>query len=691
MKKIILERLTLRNFKGFGEFTFDTRGVNTDAYGDNGTGKTTIFDAFIWLLFGKDSSNKADFEIKGLDAEGKVEQQGLEHGVEGFFIIDGQRRDLRRVFSEKWTKKRGSALSVFSGNTTDYYIDGVPVKAGEYKAEVDSVIKEDLFKLLTSPSFFNEQLKMEQRRKLLLEVCGEITDAEVIHGNKALVKLADILGDRSIENHKKVIAARRSEINKELVKIPVRIDEARRSVPDVSELDEELLEEDIQTIRAQIRNKEDEISRIQNGAEISVKEKGLREIETKQIEIKNKLQTVTLEKVSAKRAAVDQLHREIDQLRRSIEDKQHRVQQNERTIKARKQEADRYKADWTSVNSIEFEDHHDSNCPTCGQSLPAEQIKAAHDKAVADFNLRKSERLTEISAKGKAASEDIRQLEQANAQISVELEQQNETHEGLQQSVSSSESELNELRSGIQDPSANPEYKSLQQKAVGIQQEIGQLQSSSQTTVLAIRESISKLRIDCADLEASKARFDTSKAADKRISELEQQERELAAEFERLEQEQYLMEEFTRTKVAMLETKINSKFRFVRFRLFKEQINGGLEECCDTLSNGVPYGSGLNRAAEMNAGIDIINTLSKHYGFSAPIFIDNAEAVTKLIDTDAQVIRLIVPPTFDSLPAETKEELIKLHGSYEKASDVWKDKNKQLRVETKGKQHEEAI
>lgn len=119
-----------------------------------------------------------------------------------------------------------------------------------------------------------------------------------------------------------------------------------------------------------------------------------------------------------------------------------------------------------------------------------------------------------------------------------------------------------------------------------------------------------------------------------------------------------MTEEFVRTKVHLLEEKINSKFKYARFKLFKDQINGGLEETCETLYEGVPYSSGLNNAARINVGLDIINTLNDYYGITAPIFVDNSEAVTKLINTNSQILSLIVSEKDKQLRVEFQDELV---------------------------------
>lgn len=103
-----------------------------------------------------------------------------------------------------------------------------------------------------------------------------------------------------------------------------------------------------------------------------------------------------------------------------------------------------------------------------------------------------------------------------------------------------------------------------------------------------------------------------------------------------------MCEEFIRTKVELLEGSINNKFAgSISFKLFNKQINGGLNECCEATVNGVPF-SNANTASQINAGLSIVNTLCNHFDVQAPIFIDNAESVNKIGETDSQLIKLIV-------------------------------------------------
>jgi DNA repair exonuclease SbcCD ATPase subunit len=655
MKQIVLERLTLRNFKGIRDFTLDARGVDVNVYGDNAVGKTTLFDAWTWLLFGKDSANQANFEIKTLLSDG-TPIHNLEHEVEAVLSIDGRRTTLRRVYKEVWTKKRGSATAEFSGHTTDYFVDGVPVKKGEYEAAVAAIVDEQLFRLLTDPRYFNEVLKWQDRRKILLEICGDLTDDEVIASDRALADLPAILDGRTIEQHRKMVAAKRKEINEQLERIPVRIDEATRSIPELPEESEQFYESHIDELRDIIRMKQEEIVRIQSGGEVTAKQNRIREIEGEMLELKNRLQGDTLEKIAAARREETHLRMEIEDLQRQIDALERRINQNEMAIQLKGGERERLRQKWYEVDGRKFEGHqHDETCAACGQPLPAEKIAEARRKAEEQFNLEKARELESITRAGKALATEIEALQAENESAREKIETLRADLQVKKEAHAAAVAALSELEASRVDVTADPSYQAKLAEIDALRAEIASLQRSTTQAVAAIRAEIAGYEAHIAELEREKAKFELAEAARRRITELEQREKELSAEFERLERELHLLDEFTRTKVDLLESRINSKFRLARFKLFREQINGGLEETCEVMVDGVPYSS-LNNAARHNVGLDIISTLSEHFGICAPIFIDNAESITRPLDTPGQQIRLIVSAADKQLRVEVETE-----------------------------------
>ncbi len=637
-----LIRLTLRNFKGIREFTLEARGEDTNIYGNNATGKTTLADAFMWLLFDKDSQNRKDFEIKTLGPDGEPEH-GLEHTVEAKLQLpSGKLLTLKKVFAEKWTKKRGSATAEFTGHTTDHYLDGVPVKKKEYDEQIVEIAGEQIFRLLTDPRYFNEVLHWQKRRELLLQVCGDVSDAEVIASKKELSKLADILGNRTIEQHRKVIQARRSEINKELERIPVRIDEVKLGLPKIDDItNPDELPNDIAKLREQLRAKQEELAQAKAGGQVAEKTKELRMIEAQIMDLRNRHRQALDEKVGEKRRELASVQSEIYKTKSEITTKNNLIGSYEYEINALEEKMQKLREKWYEENARTFEFNQSETCPTCGQPLPAEQIEAAREKALADFNKAKAEKLEEINAEGKR-TKLLKDDKAGNlSAIKYELEIAEKKLADLEQKEAALKAEIKAIMQGEQPVESTPEYVRLQKQHEELQEQIRQAQADVSTTVAAIQKEADEISGAIQALEQAKARFEARESGLKRIEELKAEERKLAAEYEDLERQLYLTEEFIRTKVRLLEDRINSKFQMARFKLFDVLVNGGIEECCETTYNGVPY-SNLNSGARLNVGLDIINVLADHFGFAPPVWVDNAESVTNILPTKGQQIRLVV-------------------------------------------------
>ena len=647
--------LKLNNFKGIRNFTLDAQGCDISVFGDNATGKTTLADAFTWLLFGKDSQNRADFEVKTLGPDGEPEH-GLEHTVEARLQLpNGKQLTLKKVYAEKWTKKRGSATAEFTGHTTDHYLDGVPVKKSEYDAQIAEIADEQIFRLLTDPRYFNEVLHWKDRRELLLEVCGDVSDSEVISSKKELSKLADILGSRTIEQHRKVIQVRMKEINKELERIPVRIDEVQRGLPNIDDISNPAeLPNDIARLREKLRMKQEELAQAKAGGQVAEKTKELRMIEAQIMDLKNKHRQALDEKVGEKRRELASVQSEIYKTKSEITTKNNLIGSYEYEIDALEEKMQKLREKWYEENARTFEFNQSETCPTCGQPLPAEQIEIAREKALADFNRTKAEKLESINAEGKRLAGVKQTMEQNLAAASEALEKAKVNLAELEQNEAALKAEIDYIMQGAQPVESTPEYAQMQERIMKIREDIANMQADSNTAIMAIQKEIDTLTDAITALEQAAARLEARKNGEKRIEDLKAEERRLAAEFEELERQIYLTEEFIRAKVQMVEEKINSKFKMARFKLFEVQVNGALTECCETTFNGVPYGN-LNNGARLNIGLDIINTLAEHFGFAPPVWLDNAESVVNILPTKGQQIRLVVSEKDKKLRVELEE------------------------------------
>jgi len=653
-----LLNLVLRNFKGIKEFTLDTQGDNVSIFGDNATGKTSLADAVTWLLFDKDSLNRKDFGIKTLDAEGN-EVHNLEHEVTGTFEIQGRVTTLRKVYAEKWTKQRSSAVKGFTGHTTDYYIDSVPKPKKEYDAFIAGIVDEGIFKLLTNPAFFNEQLHWQKRRETLLQICGDISDDDVIAADKTLAGLMEILNGRSLEDHRKVIAARRSEINKELERIPVRIDEALRGLPDITGIPHsDVLKVEISSLKAQMQAKQQEIVRIENGSEVAEKQRQLREIEGQLIDIQNKHRAATSDKSFAKKTELQNLQYKASDINSAITSAESAITTNQTEIKRCEVSVQVMRDKWHEVHDQKLIFEQNSICPACKQELPKEQLQEAKEKALEQFNLEKSSRLEAINSDGRGYRDKIARLQSENESSQNKINKLTVEKAGIAQSITALQAEI-ESMGEAPDIASNPDYIKAQQDKATIQAQIEELSTQRQSVIRQLQSEVNVFAQEISARGSKLVLIDQHGKGQKRITELEVEQKTLAAEFEKLESELYLTEQFIRTKVSLLESRINSKFKYARFKLFDVQVNGALSECCETTYSGVPYSGGLNNAARINVGLDIINTLSEHYNFVAPIFVDNREAVTKLVETKAQVISLVVSEPDKALRVEYEGNVLK--------------------------------
>lgn len=629
-----LSEIMLNNFKGIKFINFEFDGNDASIYGDNATGKTTIFDSLCWLLFGKDSLDRADFEIKTL-VNGEP-LHNVNHEVEATFSNDdGTGFTLKRIYREKYSNPRGGETKL-TGHTTDYFINEVPVKEKEYKAFINNIINEDVFKLITNPLYFNEQYSWQNRRKLLLEMCGDVDDESVINSRDDLKRLAQLLNGHTVEEQKKIVAAKKTAINKELDMIPIRIDEAVRNKPEIVS-DKTKLTQDIQVILNGIDELEKEKAIINNGFEATEKQSKMREI-NRQLEARRS--EVLSDYKKDKRALRSNYELSLMQLK-SLEAERDRYYDRHndlnRDIDLENKRIEKLQDEFNSFNNQKFDT---VNCPTCGQPYPDE--KRAELETI--FNTQKSTNLEEwqkLIDSAKAMKQSY--MEQQDI-MAVNVDGLTNQIIDKQKEYDSQFKEYEELQEpNIEDDSV---YKDLKAELFILELDDGN--EADDNKLLKIDTDLKELKSKKLALETELNKFKMAADIDIRIAELETQQQKLAEEKNLLDETSFLIDEFVKTKVDLLEQSINSHFEYARFKMFNGLVNGSIEECCETTYKGVPYRS-MNNAARMNVGLDIINALTKFYNVTAPVFIDNAEAVTDFIKCNSQTIKLVVDADFKTL------------------------------------------
>lgn len=641
-----LTKLELLNFKGLKSFTINLNG-DVVIRGDNATGKTTVFDSVCWLLFGKDSLDRADFEIKTLDGGEPIHK--VNHEVTGTFTLDeGGTVELKRVYREKYSSPRGGEVTM-TGHTTDYFVDGVPKKEKEYKEIVNSLVDENIFKLITNPLYFNETYSWQNRRKLLLEMCGDISDEDVIAEYSELKALTDILSGHSVDDHRKVVAAKKTAINKELDMIPVRIDEALRGKPTIDTPRDVLIQE-ISLATTTLETLEADKALLVNGHAVVDTRAELRDVQRRLLARESELQMEYKKQSALKSNEYDMVVSELNNLSSKVESTKHRLDTSNRDIQRIESVINELMHQRQQVNADAFVIDIDEACPTCGQKLPAEQIQAAREKAETKFNLRKSKQLEELNQSIELKQQDIENIKKRDAGLEpVEtLEALIKAKELVKQTITD---EIGQLTAPVLDDDSI--YADLKAEEFMLQMKLDESNTDHSEEIADIDKRIATTKEHRFNLETELNKYEEAKRIDTRVAELESQQAELAAEKSKLDEASYLIDEFVKAKVNMLEDVINSRFKLARFKMFNVMINGNIEECCETTYKGVPYRS-MNNAARINVGLDIINALTSYYKVNAPVFIDNAEAVTEFVPVNSQTIKLIVD---ESKPQLTVEEV----------------------------------
>lgn len=630
MKDIKIVRLRLENFKAHGLLELDFGGEDRSIYGDNATGKTSIYDGLTWLLFGKDSlgNGEKSIDIKPLGADGQVKDHEAITAVEAVLSCDGEETALKRTLREVWTTRRGSTEMVYDGNVSDYFVDGVPCKKNAFDAKVKELCPEELFRMLTSVSWFAAGMKWQERRGVLFDMAGMLTDREVMAKEDRFGELADSLGKLTVAEYKAKLLHQKKGLSVSYTDAPARISECQRQLDGMKAQDEEALREQEKLLIAKRDAISSEIIAIEQDAAVQGKSIDLRCARADQEEIVRQNQRFRDAQKAGMpdRGQVDQAIRR-EQVRMEVLEGQ--LERAEKSIPRLEQQLDETRKKWVQVNGEAFAG---GICPSCGQTLPFEKLRAATES----FEAKKKARLLEIEQEAERLKERIREAQN-------EVLARKEELDGKKAEIAELEKKLAEAgKVQISDmPDFREKMAEAGEKIAQIQQDIDRLRERSGEARAEKRKLLEAVTAELNGVWEALSQGKYREVLTQRIAELKSDMKSTTEALEAIDRMLFLIEDFTRFKCKTVEESVNDHFRIASFRLFREQANGGIEERCDAQQGGVPY-MGLNNGMKINVGIDIINALSRHYGVRVPLFIDNAEAVTKLEDCKSQVIRLVV-------------------------------------------------
>ena len=646
MKKIILKSLALVNFKGVRDFSIAFNDGITTVCGDNGTGKTTLYDAYLWLLFGKDSTGRSDgangFNVKTTGEDGKPIYR-LEHSVTAVLEVDGKEIKLQRSLVEKWQKVNGTTDEVMK-DETQYFINDVRTGTKkEYQAEISEIIPEDVFRMITNPYYFTS-LSAETQKDMLLEMVGNIDDEEVAATDPDFLALLDQINGTSLAKWAREIAAKKKACNDALATIPASIETAQKLMPESEEwavLEKQLKEvqDRVKEIDAQIADKS-----ALNDEAYKRKMALMKQQADKRIKLQDRENTIRMETNAAHNKALSDIQHMENEL--SINQKNLDSYRNDKmNVDGKIDELNgklvEMREQFKAVAKEQFPEPSGDVlvCPTCGEPYKGENLENAIAKLRGNFEQSKSKRQKDIQTKGK----------QYKAEYDKAVEQQTKLT-GL---IAKLEDDALEIKGNITIKKNNipvagnaDEAIANDKECIGLRNDMAEI--ANQLQVEVPQADVSELQSEKADRNAAIAEINKRlgkramiERVNKEIADLEEKRianNQAKADLEKWE-DVYLR--FQKAKDEVLMQRINGLFNVVSFSFVKEQKNGGEKVTCYCMVNGVPYAD-VNACGKVNAGLDIINAICATKGISAPIFIDNRESFNQIIPTISQIVNLKV-------------------------------------------------
>ena len=639
--QIKIVSLEIRAFKGIRDLRLDFDGHSADLYGMNGTGKTSVYDAYLWVLFGKDSAGATKFDVKPLNEDGSP-RTGTDTEVEVLLLVDGKETLLRRVLHEKWKAAPGQAEPVYMGDETLCYIDDVPAALEkEYKPFIASLIgDEEQFKLLSIHGYFMG-IPWEQRRRFLVDAAGGNAEAELL-SRPEFAALPDILQGKSPEDAKKRLADQLKRVQDELNAIPGRLDELQRMYdpPTTAELQE--ADTQIAAYRAEMEDVNKQLDGTADvfaqAAELGRKVKALNgKIELRKAELDRPIR----EKEKAFRERLDNARARRESLGREAARLEQEIASLDAGISQHQQRRESLLARWHEIDGETYVPKQvETVCALCGQPLPADKIAEAAQKEEQAYFQKKQWKLDDIAAQGKTTADRIGQLQSER--------------KGVQDSLDAKRVFLLEVEDDIkaleaEDALPKPQhfcyeqdetYMQLMDELAKLKDEMEQPRDTSLRDQLLTRRD--QIIDNIADRQKIYVRRDNAEGVKGRIDTLEKRREELGQDVIRITGQLSELQEYTAACCSAMEERINAMFHSIQWQLFEPLKNGGYRACCNATLYGVNYATNLNNGARINAGIEAIRVLSRSLGVTVPLFVDNAEAVNNLTYAPGQMIRLHV-------------------------------------------------
>lgn len=628
MKEIKLRNLTIENFKGISHTSISFNDSITNICGANGTGKTTVNDAWSWLLYDRNSTGDSKFAIRKLDADGSPVHH-TDISVTGTISVDGTEFTLQKVQRERWVKKRGQSEQEYSGNTNEFSINGYPKSSAEFTKFVADIVDENIFKILTSPYTF-PQMDWKDQRKLLFSLIGDLDTSDLESEVEYFDLIKDELAIASIDDIRKKWVKSKNTLSKLPDEIQTRIDEVSKQIKEVDvptlEKEKAEVENTIQMLEAKVA----ELSQ-KNNSDI---ENSILQLKSQQIAIADRVRNAMCSDLTKRKSVSDKLEVEYQNENKKYIRLSNEVELYESEIDKLKKLLTEQLESYNKLKDQQFPDGK-TKCPTCGQLLPENEIKSLKEKWQSEQNTL----INNLRITGNKLAVDIKNKEIKLRDKTELLEKQKDKADKakIKYEVAANDLEY-QGETIIPKMSDIPECQEIDKQIAELEsQKIDLAKIRIEIDRLKQQVSEEKYKLSAINNELYASKQNTE--CEKRIQELQEELRGVSQKIADCEKVLYAVENY----VKAISKRINDRFDGLNFLLFKNQVNGGVAECCEITYRGVPYSS-LNSGHRITVGLNIIKTLHEYYQTTVPVWIDNAECLSgdNQPNIDSQLILLKV-------------------------------------------------
>jgi DNA repair exonuclease SbcCD ATPase subunit len=644
MSNIQLKAMKIANFKGITSLDIQFNQT-TRIIGANGTGKSSIYDAYMWCLFNKNQFGKEQ-NVQPLTKDNEVVHKVVT-SVELILDVNGIEYAIRREQREDWQVPRGTSTEVLKGRKQDRYINEVPYAEKDFLGKIAGEIcgLEEWFMLSSVTAFMS--IDQDKRRKFLQTITGEIDEKEIAANYPSVLKALE--EGKTVEELSRQNKVTRSKAKQDLDEIPARIDqqERLRVNEDVSEWERAKADAEARRAEYDTQLKEHQASRPTDASG---------QYATQLVDVNRRIAAIASDTNTKHMTLTEEARRDIpaitsEQSKAGIRKAELVAEINRLTEqRAKDNEAlNQVAKEWREINAETFKDEVNDTCPVCGQALPAEKVEETRRKAIEKFNHDKLARLSEKENIGKRLRANVTNADLAIAKCEAEMKSIDEKASQLQAQLDVAKAKMDGIKSVEDMLQENAEYQQLLAEKSDILKKIEEVSKSSADAIAAYNNRTNELLANIrscdntiSDANTKMASVNANKRIDEEKARLQEKEKELAQIIADCDRIDFEISSYKKAKISIVEDRVSSLFEIVHWKMYEPNLtNDGEKEICQAIIDGVPYEQ-TNTATRINAGIDIVNGISKAFETNVPLFIDNAESVSVVRSTPSQLITLTV-------------------------------------------------